>query len=110
MEEKQKKGLAGWWLEKWGNYSKAHPKAGKWIYEIFYFWVFLGHAHSMYKFPGQGSNTSHSSNTESLTTRLPGNSQVWFINQKLNTLIHHINRLKEKKITGHINKCRKNIS
>ena len=40
MEEKQKKGLAGWWLEKWGNYSKAHPKAAKWIYQIFYFWVF----------------------------------------------------------------------
>ena len=34
-----------------------------------------GHTHDMQKFPGQGSNPSHSSdNTESLTTRPPGNS------------------------------------
>ena len=34
----------------------------------------------MQKFPGQGSNPSHSSdNTGSLTTRLPGNSEVRFL-------------------------------
>ena len=43
----------------------------------FYLFVgwFFGLAHGMQKFPGQGSNLSHSSdNSTSLTTRLLGNS------------------------------------
>jgi len=37
---------------------------------------FLGNAHSMGKFPGQGSNLSHSSNNaETLTSRPPKNSK-----------------------------------
>lgn len=34
------KNLYQWWLGKWGGFSKKHPKASKWIYQIFYFWVF----------------------------------------------------------------------
>ena len=42
---------------------------------ILLFFFFYGHTFSMWKFPGQGSNLSHSSdNTESLTTTPPGNS------------------------------------
>ena len=38
-------------------------------------WLFIGQVHSMWKFPSQGMNPNHiSSNTESLTTRPPGNS------------------------------------
>lgn len=29
-----------WWLPKWESFQKTHPKAAKWIYQIFYFWVF----------------------------------------------------------------------
>ena len=36
----QKRGITGWWLEKWGTFSRNHPKAAKWLYQIFYFWVF----------------------------------------------------------------------
>ena len=40
---------------------------------FFFFFFFF----AMWKFPGQGSNLSQSSdNTESLTTRPPGNSQI----------------------------------
>ena len=39
------------------------------------FLYFSGHTHSVWKFPGQGSNPGHSSdNTKSLTTRPSGNS------------------------------------
>jgi putative flippase GtrA len=29
-----------WWLEKWGSFSEKHPVAAKWLYQIFYFFVF----------------------------------------------------------------------
>ena len=39
---------------------------------------FFGRTHGMQKFPGQGTNPSHSSdNAKSLTTRPPGNSQTY---------------------------------
>ena len=41
---------------------------------------FSGHAHGMWKLPGQGSNPYHSSdNTVSLTARPPGKSSYCFI-------------------------------
>ena len=48
---------------------------------VYWYFFFFGHDHSMYEFPGEGSNMSHSSdlshgndNARSLTTRPPGNS------------------------------------
>ena len=32
--------LKNWWLEKWSGFEKGHPKLAKWIYQIFYFFVF----------------------------------------------------------------------
>ena len=29
-----------WWKEKWGAFSKKHPTLAKWLYQIFYFYVF----------------------------------------------------------------------
>lgn len=29
-----------WWNKKWDGFRKNHPKAAKWIYQLFYFWVF----------------------------------------------------------------------
>ena len=47
---------------------------GLFLFFIIYLFIF-GYTHSMQKFPGQGSNLSHSSdNTESLNTRPPENS------------------------------------
>lgn len=28
------------WLKTWGAFSEKHPKLAKWLYQIFYFWVF----------------------------------------------------------------------
>ena len=40
-----------------------------------FFFIYFACTHSMWKFPGQGSNLCHSSdNAESLTTKSPGNS------------------------------------
>ena len=50
---------------------------------IFFYILFclFGHAHSMWKFPGQGWNPSYSSeDAESLTTRPPGNSPNYILN------------------------------
>ncbi len=38
--EKQKSGISAWWSEKWGGFSERHPVAAKWLYQIFYFYVF----------------------------------------------------------------------
>lgn len=45
MEHKQavqveKHEIAGAWREKWKVFEENHPKAAKWLYQIFYFWVF----------------------------------------------------------------------
>lgn len=29
-----------WWKKKWDVFSEAHPKMAKWLYQIFYFFVF----------------------------------------------------------------------
>lgn len=29
-----------WWQKKWTPFAAAHPKAAKWIYQLFYFYVF----------------------------------------------------------------------
>ena len=28
------------WLNKWGGFAESHPKLSKWVYQIFYFFVF----------------------------------------------------------------------
>ena len=28
------------WAKVWGNFEKKHPKLAKWLYQIFYFFVF----------------------------------------------------------------------
>lgn len=38
MEKKE--GMKSWWTQKWQTFSENHPKAAKWLYQIFYFWVF----------------------------------------------------------------------
>lgn len=38
MEKKE--GTKSWWTQKWETFSENHPKAAKWLYQIFYFWVF----------------------------------------------------------------------
>lgn len=40
MDKREKTGLLGWWMEKWSHFQTTHPKAAKWIYQVFYFWVF----------------------------------------------------------------------
>lgn len=32
--------LKTWWLDKWGAFAEKHPKLSKWVYPIFYFFVF----------------------------------------------------------------------
>lgn len=32
--------LKTWWLDKWGDFAEKHPKLSKWVYQIFYFFVF----------------------------------------------------------------------
>ena len=29
-----------WWQKKWAPFAQSHPKAAKWIYQLFYFYVF----------------------------------------------------------------------
>ena len=29
-----------WWMGKWNGFEKNHPKLAKWVYQIFYFFVF----------------------------------------------------------------------
>nr|WP_243427005.1 hypothetical protein [Mediterraneibacter glycyrrhizinilyticus] len=36
---KQRGGKTGW-AKVWGNFEKKHPKLAKWLYQIFYFFVF----------------------------------------------------------------------
>ena len=33
-------GLKNWWMDKWSGFEKNHPKLAKWVYQIFYFFVF----------------------------------------------------------------------
>lgn len=32
--------LVAWWLRVWGEFSRNHPVLAKWVYQIFYFFVF----------------------------------------------------------------------
>ncbi len=32
--------LKDWWMDKWTSFESAHPKLSKWVYQIFYFFVF----------------------------------------------------------------------
>ena len=32
--------LKTWWADKWGGFEENHPKLAKWVYQIFYFFVF----------------------------------------------------------------------
>ncbi len=32
--------LKNWWMEKWTGFENSHPKLAKWVYQIFYFFVF----------------------------------------------------------------------
>nr|WP_294493352.1 hypothetical protein [uncultured Mediterraneibacter sp.] len=32
--------LKTWWLDRWGSFEEKHPKLAKWVYQIFYFFVF----------------------------------------------------------------------
>ena len=64
------------------------------LVQLFYFYLcILGHAHSMRKFPGQGSNPCHSSdpshsndNAGSLTTKPQGNSPD-FLNESIYDIV-----------------------
>ena len=29
-----------WWMDKWSAFEEKHPKLSKWVYQIFYFFVF----------------------------------------------------------------------
>ena len=33
-------GIKGKWMKIWGNFEEKHPKLAKWVYQIFYFFVF----------------------------------------------------------------------
>ncbi|MGN0421648.1 MAG: hypothetical protein ACI4EY_02820 [Lachnospiraceae bacterium] len=37
---KKESGITKWWLNKWEEFCERHPKLGKWLYQIFYFWIF----------------------------------------------------------------------
>ena len=28
------------WMKAWGSFEASHPKLAKWVYQIFYFFVF----------------------------------------------------------------------
>ena len=32
--------LKTWWADKWGGFEENHSKLAKWVYQIFYFFVF----------------------------------------------------------------------
>lgn len=34
------KKIKDWWNPKWSGFQERHPKAAKWVYQLFYFWVF----------------------------------------------------------------------
>lgn len=34
------KKIAAWWNTRWVGFQEKHPKAAKWVYQLFYFWVF----------------------------------------------------------------------
>ena len=34
------KNISEWWLKKWTGFEERHPKLSKWVYQIFYFFVF----------------------------------------------------------------------
>lgn len=38
--QSQRKGFLSWWMPKWEDFSRKHPVAAKWLYQLFYFWVF----------------------------------------------------------------------
>ena len=34
------KKVIDWWISKWTPFEETHPKLAKWVYQIFYFFVF----------------------------------------------------------------------
>lgn len=40
QKNRQARGWKAKWNAKWSAFEKEHPKSAKWIYQIFYFWVF----------------------------------------------------------------------
>lgn len=36
----QENGTVKWWVQKWSAFAERHPKVAKWLYQLFYFWVF----------------------------------------------------------------------
>ena len=40
MEEKKQNAFMSWWMPKWRGFEEKSPTAAKWIYKIFYFFVF----------------------------------------------------------------------
>ena len=41
MERRQlMSNIKTWWMGKWNGFEKNHPKLAKWVYQIFYFFVF----------------------------------------------------------------------
>ena len=33
-------GIVAWWMRTWGDFQSKHPVLAKWVYQIFYFFVF----------------------------------------------------------------------
>ena len=33
-------GIVAWWMHTWGDFQSKHPVLAKWVYQIFYFFVF----------------------------------------------------------------------
>ncbi len=38
--QKKENRFLAWWMPKWNDYKEKHPKGAKWIYQLFYFYVF----------------------------------------------------------------------
>lgn len=38
--ENNDSGIKGKWMKIWGGFEEKHPKLAKWLYQIFYFFVF----------------------------------------------------------------------
>ena len=40
MEEKKQNAFMAWWMPKWRGFEEKSPNLAKWVYKIFYFFVF----------------------------------------------------------------------
>ena len=41
MEEKKQNAFMSWWMPKWRSFEEKSPNLAKWVYKIFYFFVFM---------------------------------------------------------------------